>query len=170
VLDKTINGVLWTWMSLLVGLLSWVILAAAYTIGTGNLSQLLRELYETFPTSQSERWTLFFQILVLLFFWSLEMIAKIFASLAIGNLWKNHRMLGGIIAFGSISILQSLFGNLLYRSGLTGAFQGSLAVFSSGDGVISARDLILAGIRSGLYTVLFSLISIETLKRKLNLE
>lgn len=156
VVDKTINGILWAWVGLGVGFLSWILLWLSYSSGTQlevMTQRMLHEMGKMLNVYGKDVIPVMTKVVIMMVFTMMELVAMIFASISVGNLWKKHRKLGGLLAFVGFLILQILIASGLNR------LPGNIA---SG----TAFQVIL----NFIYTVLFSVISILTLRKKLNLE
>ena len=119
------------------------------------------------------------QILVLILFLSVRIVAKIFASLSIGNLWKSHRNAGAVLVYVGFTILQDFIYSLLQRITADASFgyalmqSGIRFIFAPYIGpvtLMTARQLAFSLGGNLIYSVLFFSITVWMLKNRLDLE
>ena len=58
------------------------------------------------------------QVILVFVVCSAEMVAKIYASIAVGHQWSNHRKLGAVIVYAVFSAIEGIVGVPIIR--LTG--------------------------------------------------
>lgn len=119
------------------------------------------------------------QILVLVLFLCVRTVAKIFASLSAGSLWRSHRGIGAVLTYVALTVLQDTiysllehitadasFGYALMQSGIRFIFgpdSGAATLFTARQMAFSLGDDLV-------YIVLFLFITVWVLRNKLDLE
>lgn len=119
------------------------------------------------------------QILILVLLWMIEMVTKLYFSNCIGSLLRGHRIIGTILAFVGITVLQNLIGSLLTHLtsdasigySLMGA--GIRMIFRAGEtgqALFTLRQMAFSLGQNLTYAILFLAGTIWLLKNRLNLE
>lgn len=124
VANKVISGTFWTVLGSLVGFGSILILALVSTrVGWGEFTHGLHQAFNIL--SKSSNTVLILQIVLLFIVASAEMVAKLYASIAVGHQWSNHRKLGAVIAYAVFSTVEGIVGVPII--GVTGDLFGNAA-------------------------------------------
>ncbi len=100
---------------------------------------------------------------VLMLLGLLQSLAQVYAAAAIGQLWNDHKVLGGILAYIGLSVIEVLVMRIPGIAQLSTTMEEML----EGTGVASMLNLILV---TGLGLVIYYVIAWALLDKKLNLE
>jgi len=177
VFDKTIIGMLWTCASMGIAILSAVIMVLILFTDNIVAADLAREIKSVLAPFGGSLPAVLAKALLLLLFWAVSMVTLLFASLSIGNLWKEHRVLGAILAFAAIGIIKVLLavGNMKLSNALGISFtlfgNGSVfSMFEAGNGFMTYSKIGMIGLEDFLYAAVFTWISCIVLRKRLNLQ
>lgn len=176
VLGKTVNGTLWLLFGGLAAFASGMIVLGL--VFTKSDWAYLQESFENAFDRKASMTAAAAQIILLLLMEGIQIIAKLYVSLAVGNLWRGHRGLGAVLLFVGITIAQTFISNRLSYLSPDASVSyavmgtGSRMVFGGGEygGLLTARQLAIQVGGDAACIVLFLVLTILTLKRKLDLE
>ncbi len=140
--------------------------------------QTVREIFARIWTAMTSDSRLTAVLTILLMIASVvQTILEIYAAIAIGHQWSQHRILGSILAYVGISVAMSAVTNLAARAGYTLLKNNSISVIiNSIDDVYNVLpSFALEGITAALVftlirCVLYWFITWKLLDRRLNLE
>lgn len=111
------------------------------------------------------------EVLVLVLLGSVELAAEVYAAIAIGHQWSNHRVLGAIAGYIGISIVESIFGSLLMMLLDTGLFDGITSAYYELAPLTQMHVMmLLLLLATAVMTAIYWFISWILLDRRLNLE
>lgn len=176
VLSKTLNGTLYIIFGGTAGGISGLIILLI-VLRKPDWEALAESFRYSFGTRISPTEVLI-QVLILLLLWAVQVVAKMYLSLALGNLFRSHRNLGAILIFVFLTIGQSLLGNLMEHITADASIGYSIMqsmmrlVFLSGEpsGLFTMRQFLLTGGQDVLYIVVFVALTVRILKTKLDLQ
>lgn len=177
VLSKVLNGVLFILFGGAASGLSGLLFLLVY-LRRRDWAELGESFREAFGDKMSPTLVVL-QIVVLLLFWAVQVVAKLYISLSLGNLWRDHRSLGANLAFVGITELQNLLGNGLTRltsdASLGYSVMGGAIrfIFGAGDGpaaLFSAKQMGISIGQNLAYIILFAASTIWILRHKLDLQ
>ncbi len=162
---KVISSVIWCILSWIVAVLSVLPFLAAPEVADAVKEYGIGKIWAEVTGSLSPyRWNLILGI-VLIIALAVFFIVRLYAAISIGHLWTEHRILGAVLAYIGIGVLEAFLAMpvgtyiSLYWSG-TGAVGITNAL--QGEGIL----LLIAAAGTAVYGVVTWLI----LDRKLNLE
>lgn len=176
VLGKLANGTLWMVFGGAAAFLSGMIVLSM-SLTKADWNDFFTSFRETFDGKISLAGFIA-QFAVLLVVEGIQIIAKLYLSIALGNLWRGHRGLGAVLIFVAVTIGQNLLTSWLSHvtadASISYALMGTgfRMVFGAGDNgsLLTARQMgIYLGL-DGAYIVVFTVLTITMLKRKLDLE
>lgn len=115
--SKVISGAVWSVAGVLVGLLT----TFAIIISLEGFSSFLDELrfmvgdVQIMLREEPAAILSVFELILVVLVFAASIVVRIYASIAIGHQWGNHRVLGAILAYIGFGIIESLIGNLISR-------------------------------------------------------
>ena len=171
--NKVVSGAVWTVAGVLVGVLSaFAIVISIEGFGSffdeagiwiGDINLLLEET----PTA-----ILFiFEFIILMLAAAAEFVVKVYAAIAVGHQWGNHRALGAILAYIGFGIIESIIGNILsaiLSSDAAMTFESLTDNLSVMTQVHLTMLMVLAGI--AIVTAIYWFVCWKLLNSRLNLE
>lgn len=170
-LSKTITGVIWCVIDLLLIMLSlWIVImtpsvTAAYN---ANKAEVLEVLGITGGMTPAALAALVFLLLIVS---SVSNVVMIYASVSMGQLFSNHRILGAVVSYFIITTVTSIFSLLALT--VTGYFSNYTLVAGSPEFSFTESMLYLTRLTVVLSLVTSILLYIFTyyiLKKKTNLQ
>lgn len=115
--NKMISGTIWTILGVIVGLDSILTLGLiSQKVNWNEFTHGLQQIFHHF--SNTSHAIVMLQVILVFVVCSAEMVAKIYASIAVGHQWSNHRKLGAVIAYAVFSAVEGIVGVPII--GLTG--------------------------------------------------
>ena len=119
--NKIISATFWIILGGLVGLLSVILLSIMATDPTINFAETIRQtitqaagsLMQENGSTQSGMIILVIEGILFLVGSCAEIAAKLYAAIAIGHQWSSHRVLGAVLAFVGIIIIEIILGNTM---------------------------------------------------------
>ena len=168
--SKTISAAIWSLAGTVAGLIAILIIFA----GSGFLPDLaadLKELVQVILEATSSWNAILYvvEIILITLIGTLFGVTEIYAAIAIGHLWSEHRILGAIIAYIGINVvLQTLMTAVAMPiiSGPLNTWLNDLTFTEFTPHLFLLGTLFLYGI----LTVVFSLVTWYVLDRNLNLQ
>ena len=173
---KMLSAVFWSFMSVVAGLLSTVAFALSYGLPHLNeetiaaLSDLFAEIMQRLRLEHIQGIGLAFLFLLTAILAAAGLLARIYAALAIGHQWSSHRILGSVLAFIGLEILENWIRIFLSRTGIN---TYSLFLLEELDGSTiggMTTTLLVTLAVSAVVILLYGMITSVLLDRRLNLE
>ncbi len=173
---KMLSAVFWSFMSGVAGVLSALVFGLTYGLPHLNaeaieqLRSLLSEILQRLRLEHIQEIGVFFLILLTGIFAVAGILARIYAALAIGHQWSSHRILGAVLAFIGLEIVENWVRIFLANAGtntyslfiletLDGSTIGGMTTALLSTIAVSAAAILLYGVITGIL-----------LDRRLNLE
>lgn len=173
-LNKTISAVIWIAIGCIVAMLTGL----AISIGSGGL-----EIFQEFghfwkrlllpSLSDGKSILLIAESILIAIVFCGEAVAKIYAAIAVGHQWGNHRVVGAIGAYIGFAVAEmaaaSILESLADRIGLFSMFDKAFPLLASGYAnlQISMLEMFLVGC---LLLAIYWFITWKLLDKRLNLE
>ncbi len=116
---KTISGALWGVLGTVTGLLS-VFLIVLLNQGPTSVFSSINGLFNQFFKDNGGLWILVsvIELILLVLIVSGETVVKIYAAIAVGHMWQEHRVLGAILAYIGFGVVEATVLNTLQAIGL----------------------------------------------------
>jgi len=159
---KVISSVIWTCL----GTLTAVLAIGAVSLGTVNSS--IGEMFSIFGQAFSHIGvykTEIIMTIIMIIAMIVCMIVRVYAAIAIGHQWSDHRVLGSIFAYVGIRIIETILlsvtGEKVFNSGFN--FASQISSYPVG---IDVELIVMAAVGILIYGVITWLL----LDRRLNLE
>ncbi|MGI6721312.1 MAG: hypothetical protein ACOX4I_01955 [Anaerovoracaceae bacterium] len=110
VANKIISATAWIIIGGIIGILSTFI----FTACSGFVSQPFHfdYLYQSFEKAG----LVFVELILLIIVSCADSVAKIFASIAIGHQWHNHRILGAVLSYVGLSVAEMIVSNIIMHN------------------------------------------------------
>lgn len=169
-INKTFSAAVWGTIGILVAILSGFLIAGCIEgfgslldqggIWLGDVKVMIKEE----PSSI----LLVLEILLIIFMAFAETAAKVYAAIAVGHQWSNHRVLGAIAAYIIFAIIESIIGNIIgaITDGLDWSFtENNLSVIAS-----THLTMIMIIVFFAVVAAIYGFISWKLLDKRLNLE
>lgn len=170
ILNKAITSGTWMVIAIITGILSSLIIVSS--TGELDFAGIAAGLGEIWRKVGGQSILYLIELIILVFLSATHSIFRIYAAISIGHLWGNHRVLGAILGFIGINIVEVLVVSLLDKMGIMFAVTGSFDELYRTVGedltvhaVFLALALLLV-VLAGIYYAVIHYI----LKNKLNLE
>lgn len=171
--NKVISGAVWITVGVLVAILT----AFALAISIEGFSSFFDEAKFFFGDikilikSEPSSLLCIVELIIIALTAAAETAVKIYASIAVGHQWGNHRVLGAILAYIGFGIAESVIGNLFGRLADTGI----LEVFQklADDLSIMAQfhlSMLIVFLVTALVAAIYWFICWKLLDQRLNLE
>lgn len=173
IINKTFSGAVWGTAGIIVAALSGILIAGCIE----GFSSIWENFYFMFGDIQilmkeePSALLIIVEVLLVVFLAFAETAAKVYAAIAVGHQWSNHRVLGAIAAYIVFGIIESLLGNIILRitdAGIIDIFD-SMTVDMSGIAQTHLMMILLI-IFIAIVAAIYGVISWLLLDKKLNLE
>ena len=165
---KSLTAFLWVIFSLLLGGLC-AFLVTSIVGDFGGMMESMKLYWTTFVQSQDRAFITRMVILGVILFivMILGTIGHVYAALAIGHQWNDHRILGSFLAYIGISFAENFLLSFLNQ-----AQNLAFSVFSEGtvEPISATSAMILVIAVNAVLVVIYNLITWLLLDRRLNLE
>ena len=162
IISKVLAGLLFSILGVFFGAVAGMIIVGI----TGDAPEFVRWIQETWRQLNSYQSTvkIIVWVILILLVALLETILKVYAAIAIGHQWGNHRIIGAILGYIGCSVAETVLMKVTHLGDLYSRFAGSDTSFLSDGHALYIIALSLAG------AVIYGLISWFLLDRRLNLE
>lgn len=183
ILSKTVSGVIFICLGGVAATLAGLIFLGLNLSGK-DWSEIWTSL-NTVTASRISVWLTFAQILLMVLVWMVQIVAKLYVSISLGNLWRPHRTMGGILLFVGLTVGQNFIGNRMSHISSDASLGYSLmgagvrAVFGSFgtfdgiemmEGILTAKQMAFFLGINGAYILVFLLVTVWVLNKKLDLQ
>lgn len=121
--NKVVSGAVWTCAGIIVAILSGLIIAVTIE-GFASVFENMDFIVSDIKYAVSREPSVLLVIpefIIVMLAASASFCAKVYAAIAVGHQWGNHRVLGAILAYIGFGIIETVLGNLLnmiYDAGL----------------------------------------------------
>ncbi len=172
-INKTFSGAAWGTAGLIVAVLSGIIIAGCiegFQSIWENFNFMLGDI-QIMMDREPSTVLVFVEFLLLIFLAFAETAAKVYAAIAVGHQWSNHRVFGAILAYIGFGVIESALANVITRITDGGIINGyfNMTANMSNIGQVHLTMLLLI-IIAAIVAAIYSVISWLLLDRKLNLE
>jgi hypothetical protein len=173
---KMLSAVFWSFMSIFAGMLSALVFALTYALphldrsALEELRKLFYEIAQRFRLEHLQGIGVTVLFLLAGICAVAGLLARVYAALAIGHQWSNHRILGAVLAFLGLEIAEGWARIFLIRAGVS-TFLPSLLDGFDGSSLSGMTMASLGSIAISLAVILlYGVITTLLLDRRLNLE
>lgn len=168
IINKLLSAAVWGTIGIIAAILSGLLIAGCIEgFGTlfDNMEFLIYDMNEMIAELPNA-FVLLIEVLLVVFMAFAVTAAKVYAAIAIGHQWSNHRVIGAIAAYIGLGIIESILGNL--STGLQNAYINWTADLSNNAQVhLIMTLLIVAGV---IGAAIYGFVSWKLLDKRLNLE
>ncbi len=173
IINKTLSGAVWGTAGIIVAALSGLLIAGC--------SQGFATVFDTFQfmggdinlmiDREPSTPLVFVELLILVFIAFAATASKVYAAIAVGHQWSNHRVLGAIIAYIGFGIIETVIGNVLGKI-LDNMDADFLMKVESSMSEMTATHLAMILLIIGIAIVgaIYGFIAWKLLDKRLNLE
>ena len=173
IVNKTLSAAVWGTAGLIVAGLSGLLIAGC-SQGFGTLFDNFHFMFGDLSLMFGEEPSLplvIVELLVGIFVVFAETAAKVYAAIAVGHQWNNHRVLGAIAAFIGFGIIESVVGNLIGRILDTGAADGVLDMTVNMSEIAQMHlTMIFFIVCFAVIAAIYGFVAWKLLDKRLNLE
>jgi len=172
-ISKTFSGAVWGSIGMIVAVMSGIIIAGCIE-GFQSIWENFHFMAVDVNIMMEREPTLILmiaEILLVIFLAFAETAAKIYAAIAVGHQWRDHRVFGAILAYIGFGIIESIIGNIfssITDAGIIDAFFRITANMSNIGQVHLSMVAMIVFI--AIVAAIYGVISWLLLDNKLNLE
>ncbi len=169
---KTLSSSIWLMIASVVGLASAFLIA-----GLASDWAILKdfpEIRELLSPEGGRLAIIVIELLAMIFLGCAGSMLQIYAAIALGHQWGNHRVLGAVLAYAGFSVIEGIVINFIVRAGaqLGNLIPESFTRLMETIGDFAATQVVIAGIIVALiiYAAVYWLITWLFLRHRLNLQ
>lgn len=171
-LSKTISGSIWAILNILLTAASlWIVVATPFITDawSANLPAIREELGFTGAYAGMSWGTVIAIVMAMMLFGSVSSVITYYASIVIGQLIPNHKILGAVAAYFVITTVASII-TLIFLA-VTGLFGASISPSQSFAGIsYFINTAVLSGGLSLVFGVILYIASYWIMKKRINLD
>ena len=169
--NKVISGAVWGTAGIIVAILSGLLIAGCVE-GFGTVFRNFNFMAIDVPQQDKINIILIIvEILIVILLAFAVTAAKVYAAIAAGHQWSNHRVLGAIAAFIGFGIIESVIGNFIGKIMDTGMVNGAADVTTEMSQMTQVHlTMLLAIAICAVVTAIYGFIAWKLLDKRLNLE
>lgn len=161
--SKTINALIWMVLAGVLAILSIIFLTVP-AVGYTSIHQGIVQIFQSHQDFSPEFSKFAWQVILLAIAGGISFVLKVFMSITVGHEWSAHPVVGALLMYIAVSILESIIANVLpFSSSLTNAMNADTV--SAVHGILwgtLAVTLVMAAI--------FYAVTWYMLDRRLNLQ
>lgn len=172
-INKTFSGAVWGTVGIIVAALSGIIIAGCIE-GFQSIWENFHFMAGDFNIMMEREPSIvlvLFEILLLVFLAFASTAAKVYAAIAVGHQWSNHRVFGAILAYIGFGIIESVIANIFARiadGGIVNSYFNATANMSDIGQTHLMMLLLIIG--SAIVAAIYGVVSWLLLDNRLNLE
>ncbi|MGN1382317.1 MAG: hypothetical protein ACI4W2_05800, partial [Eubacterium sp.] len=168
--SKTINALIWMVLAGVLAILSIIFLtvpAVGYTSIHQGIVQMFNSGFRISPEFTRFAW----QVILLAVAGGISFVLKVFMSITVGHEWSAHPVVGALLMYIGVSILETVVANLLpFGSSLTRAMN-AISMTTTSDAVSAMHSLLWGSLAVTLVmAAIFYAVTWYMLDRRLNLQ
>ncbi len=175
-IGKSVTALIWIFLGGAVGGLAGVLLMWDYALEGSfwkEMGKAFHELFAYFGNGNAGIGGSLLLILTVLTI--LRMLMHVYASLTVGHLWNNHRMLGSVLFYIGTGLISLVIRQLMERvqhvhAAVSKVDSLVISYATTGSAVIGKGAMLTYIITAALYLIVYSIITWYVLDKKLNLE
>ena len=171
--NKTLSGAVWGTAGLIVAIISGLLIAACIEGFDAVFSNFnfLALTQEVLMQDKIHIILIILEILIVILLAFAETAAKVYAAIAVGHQWSNHRVLGAIGAFIGFGIIESVVGNLIGEILDMGVADGAVNVTTEMSQMAQVHlTMLLVIVVCAVVAAIYGFVAWKLLDKRLNLE
>lgn len=171
--NKVVSGAVWTCAGIIVAILSGLIIAVTIE-GFASVFENMDFIVSDIKYAVSREPSVLLVIpefIIVMLAASASFCAKVYAAIAVGHQWGNHRVLGAILAYIGFGIVETTLGNLISMISDFGVIDFILDMLDSMHYMAQMHiSMLLAFFAASAVAAIYWFVCWILLDRKLNLE
>ena len=172
-INKILSGAVWGTAGLIVAIFSGLLIAACiegFDTVFENFKFIAFES-EVLMQDKINFGLIILEVFLVILVAFAETAAKVYAAIAVGHQWSNHRVLGAIAAFIGFGIIESVVGNLIGEIFDTGAADGALNMTVNMSEMAQVHlVMVLVIVLCAVVAAIYGFVAWKLLDKRLNLE
>ena len=173
IVNKTLSAAVWGTAGLIVAAISGILIAG-FSQGFGTVYNNFHFMFgdiELMLEREPSMPLVVIELLAAVFVIFAETATKVYAAIAVGHQWSNHRVLGAIAAYIGFGIIESVLGNAIGEILDTGVMDGTMNITTEMSQMTQMHlTIIFLILCFAVIAAIYGFVAWKLLDKRLNLE